>query len=145
MCGFEDLLYKDGKLYRYGKEAGWLGNNGYRSLSVNDKKYLTHRVIWYLHYGTWPKTIDHINQDRLDNRIENLRECTQSVNVHNKDAPQPYNKTSGRRGVHRHSVNNKWIAQITCRGKLRHLGSFDSLDEAEQAYLAAKKECVSNV
>lgn len=125
MCGFKDLLYKDGKLYRNGKEAGWLGNNGYRSLSVDDKKYLTHRVIWYLHYGTWPKVLDHINQNPLDNRIENLRECTQSTNLRNQRRIKGY-----------HKFGRKYRAQASVNNKTKHIGTYDTAEEARAAYLS---------
>lgn len=125
MCGFKQLTYQEGRLYRNGKEAGWVGNNGYRSLSVNNKKYLTHRVIWYLHHGTWPSVLDHINQDRLDNRIENLRECTQSVNLRNQKRINGF-----------HKVGNKYRAQASINGSVKHIGMFDSAEEARTAYLS---------
>lgn len=136
---FEELKYSKGKLYRNGKEAGWLGKNGYRYLCYKGKKYLTHRVIWFIHNKEWPKNnIDHINRVPTDNRIENLRDVTQVVNCHNAIKPLKSNKTSKVRGVHKHSKQDCWIAQITIKGQVKHLGSFKDINQAEAAYLAAK-------
>lgn len=125
---FDELTYLNGKLYRGGKEAGWLEkSNGYRALVYHGKRYLTHRVIWYMHYGAWPiNDVDHINQDRLDNRIENLRDVSRSINLRNQKRIK---------GVHRHQ--GKWRAMMSINNKSKHIGMFDTEDEARAAYVAA--------
>ena len=67
---------------KYGKEVGYLDKStGYRYVEINGISYYSHRLIWFMHYGTWPKgQIDHINGIKDDNRIENLREATASEN-----------------------------------------------------------------
>lgn len=107
---------------------------GYRRISLNiDGKHISlyvHRLRWFEEYGTLPEMLDHINQDKLDNRIENLREATHSQNSRNK-------KGRGRskyRGVSWHSENDKWRARIKVNGKTIHLGLFDTEIEAAQAY-----------
>lgn len=142
MCGLRSTFkYKNGRLFRGNSEAGWLQQNGYRMVSYKNKKYLTHRVIWYLLKGKWPDgDIDHINGNRQDNRIENLRDVNNVVNLHNVSKPNIDNQTSGFRGVHRHSQNGNWISQITFKKRVYHIGVFDCPKKAHEAYLRKKKE-----
>lgn len=127
---FEELTYEKGKLYRNGKEAGWFNkSNGYRMLSYKGQKYLTHRVVWYMHHGVWPtKDIDHINQDRVDNDIGNLRDVSESVNLRNQKKIK---------GVHRHQ--GRWRAMMSINNKSKHIGMFSTEEEARAAYLEAIK------
>lgn len=70
------------------KVAGGLSSSGYLQIRFKNKRYLTHRVAWYLHYGVWPTgQIDHINGIKTDNKIINLRDVTQSQNLLNKKMP----------------------------------------------------------
>lgn len=72
-----------------GKECGHITTNGYRVVHCEGKLRMAHHVVWYLHYGVWPGVgydIDHINMDKLDNRIENLRQVTRTVNALNNKA-----------------------------------------------------------
>ena len=69
----------------HGKEAGTITGNGYRQISLDYKPYSAHRIAWLLYYKEWPvNQIDHINRDRLDNRISNLRDVTAQENVMNQ-------------------------------------------------------------
>lgn len=72
--------YADGRLYRRNPVKGFLPapigslcKSGYLETSVLGKRFLVHRLVWFYHFGTWPELLDHINGDRVDNRIENLR------------------------------------------------------------------------
>ena len=77
------FTYKDGELYRDGKLAGTITKTGYRQVSVDNKLYLAHRVIFAMHWGFLPQFIDHIDGNRLNNKIENLRQCTDQQNKYN--------------------------------------------------------------
>ena len=71
---------------KVGTQAKSLDTKGYVTVCVKGKQYKGHRVAWYLYYGSWPTgVIDHINRDKSDNRIENLRDVTPSVNNLNRD------------------------------------------------------------
>lgn len=81
------------------------------------------------------KYVDHINGDKLDNRRENLRVCSNAENVHNQGIRK--NNTSGLKGVVWHKVARKWFAQITINRKNKYLGLFATPDDAHEAYCAA--------
>lgn len=81
------------------------------------------------------KCVDHRNGNKLDNRRENLRACTHAQNSYNY-GKKPSNK-SGFKGVHWHSQRKKWTAQISVDKKIRHLGLFNTPEEAAMAYNAA--------
>lgn len=108
-----------------GKEVGGIGKDGYSKLKLNGSMYRTHRVIWALVHGVQPTgEIDHINGNRLDNRLANLRVVdgqTNHMNVkHNR------RNTSGVQGVHWGQRESKWIASIHEKGKkLRLLATRD--------------------
>ena len=98
-----------------------------------------HRLAWFLTHGYFPKTIDHINGDGLDNRLCNLREVTQQQNIHNHRKPPKHN-TSGFLGVSYYKAGNKFSAHINLNSKKIHLGYFDKPEMAHQAYLTAKRK-----
>lgn len=123
-----------------GKEAfTGFDSYGYRAGRIYDREYKAHRLLWLLYSGRWPDDqIDHINGDKADNRIANLRAVPQSEN--NKNKPVPTNNTSGVIGVHRYRKNGYWQAEITVNGKARYLGRFRSIEEAAAARKAAEIE-----
>lgn len=98
-----------------------------------------HRVVWALMTGEWPThEIDHVNGIRLDNRWGNLRAATHAENQRNKSAS--CRNKSGVKGVHRHTQNGTWVAQIKVRGqRTKYLGSFQTIELAAEAY---RKACV---
>lgn len=114
-----------------GKVAGNKHNQGYIELSINNKKYLAHRVAFVFTYGYWPNEVDHINGVRDDNRIINLREVTSSENK--KNMKRAKNNTSGRTGVHYDKINKKWRASAWCNNKEYFAGRFKTKDEAINA------------
>ena len=130
--------YQDGKLIRkissgsrwpVGSQAGHISKHiGYRVISMGQIKEYEHRVVFLWHHGYMPKEIDHINLDRADNRIENLRDVISSVNKWNSKA----------RGTSYYQRHGYWTAQIAKFGKKTHLGCFKTEEDAHQAYLAAK-------
>ena len=90
--------------------------NGYRFGRIYDKGYLAHRVIWAIVHGEWPeKDVDHINRDRSDNRLSNLRAATRSQNNINRSlSPSCGVRQRGRR----------WAARIVVDGQEKRLGQF---------------------
>lgn len=111
-----------------GVEAG-TNLKGYVHISVDGNKYLAHRLAWFYEFGELPASeIDHINRDKSDNRIENLREADRSLNVRNT----PARSKSGYKGIYWYKKYNKWRVAI----KDKHVGYFSCFKEA---LLARKK------
>lgn len=127
----------DGRLA--GKCAGTVTLNGYRQIHLSGQYYLAHRLAWFYVHGQWPKNyIDHINNDKLDNRIANLRDTTQKVNMRNLKRPRRDN-ASGFTGVSFHKQSGKFMARITdLDGSYRYLGLYPSAELASSAYQEAR-------
>lgn len=106
-------------------------HNGYQQGVILRKILYAHRVMWAGVFGSWPDTIDHINGDRADNRITNLRSVSQQENLRNQSLRA--DNSSGVVGVNWHSQNGRWRAAITVAGKSLHLGCFDSIEAAASA------------
>jgi hypothetical protein len=112
--------------------------DGYRKGRIRRVLFRAHRVAWALHHGSWPAGhIDHINGDRADNRIANLRDVTRHENQRNMRRPS--DNTSGRIGVWWHKRNQKWVAEIRTAGRKKHLGSFARFEEACRARAEAEQ------
>lgn len=108
------------------------GGHGYLEGRILTVKYKAHRVAWLYVHGHWPSPCtDHINHDKQDNRISNLREVDDAENAKNKRTV-PAN-TSGQMGVVWHKQRQKWQARIKIGRKLRSLGLFDDKEEAIRA------------
>lgn len=106
---------------------------GYRGLCILGKQYYAHRIAWLYAYGQFPVgEIDHINHDKMDNRLKNLRSCTQSENSRNQKKYK--SNKSGYKGVSWSKKSSKWLAQITHNKKVTCLGRYDDKLEAAQAY-----------
>jgi len=120
-----------------GKRACRAKNNGYVVVAVpKGKRELAHRVAWFLFYGfTPPDCIDHINQNKHDNRICNLRLATCAENLRNRSRQK--NNVSGYKGVSFHAASNKYRAQIKVDGRKIHLGLYGSAIKAHDAYVGA--------
>lgn len=112
--------------------------DGYLKGRLLGERYRAHRVIWLLHTGSWPSDqIDHINGNKSDNRIENLRDVSGQENLRNQRRRST--NTSGYAGVSWHKRDNRWSAQIWHDGRKRHLGLFKSRDEAVATRKQAEK------
>jgi len=123
---------KPSKQVKIGDEAGCIHPTGYKQVKFRGKSYRVHRVVWFLVKDEQPpEVLDHINNDKLDNRIENLREASISQNGFNAKIPK--NNTSGVKGVSWHKQSNKWLARLHSYNKPIHLGSFTDLEDASNA------------
>lgn len=142
----ETFEYKDGALYwkkpthpnkdyLIGTLAGSIHKTGYRHITWMNNINKAHRLIFMLHYGYMPKEIDHINGDRADNRLENLREVTRSQNQYNKT---PQANTSGVRNVSWHKKSKAWIVRLTMQGKTVFQQYFKDLELAELVAIEAR-------
>lgn len=122
-----------------GTIAGAVHSGGYIRIYIDGREYYAHRLAWLYVHGEWPKhQIDHINGDRNDNRISNLREATSTQN-HANTRIRSDNKT-GMKGVSIHSGSGRWRARIMLGRKEKHLGFFETKEEAAEAYKAAAQE-----
>ena len=122
--------------------VGNVGKRGYKYFSVNGKKYYNHRIIWFLHHKQMPDYIDHIDGNKLNNKIENLRICNLTENLCNSSIRK--DNTSGYKGVSWFKPYKKWKARINIYGKEYHLGYFskknEAIEVAKQARLNIHKE-----
>jgi len=115
-----------------GDIAGTKTKAGYLLISVDGKQYLAHRLAWLYEYGEFPDdSIDHINHDKADNRIENLREADKTENARNVLLTSA--NTSGCTGVCWLKDRCRWFAQIKIDGKNKFLGSFVNFSDAVDA------------
>jgi len=130
--------YKDGQLFykkspvwkiAVGSKAGSLNKDGYIKVSIDQKKIFAHRVIFLMHHGYLPEEVDHINGNRSDNRIENLRASTKVENHYNEKIRS--NNKSGVKGVSWHKASQKWQVIVTaCKRKIS-MGLFNDFELAE--------------
>jgi len=121
-----------------GAQAGSLKPSGYIQVRVFGKMVLAHRLVWLYHYGYMPsEQIDHINGIRHDNRISNLRLATNKQNCQNTKQARVNNK-SGFLGVS--PSGDKFISTIQKNGKQLYLGTFETKEEAHEAYLNEKRK-----
>lgn len=124
------------KLRKSGYLAGHLMKSGYIQIGLDGKRYYAHRLAWIYCNGEWPiNFIDHINMDRSDNRIENLREASVSENMRNRR--KTISNTSGYKGVTWSRKQGKWQAQIGMDYKNIKIGFFEDPKEAHEAYCNA--------
>jgi hypothetical protein len=118
-----------------GDPVGGLDEMGYLRAGIKGVKYRLHRLAWLYVYGKWPDNdIDHINGNRTDNRLANLRDVPRQLNVQNG---QKKVGAAGLRGVT--PKGRRFLAQIQCNGRTVPLGRFDTAEEAHAAYVAAKR------
>lgn len=130
--------YRDGSLYWkikpsrrvfIGDKVGSLDIYGYLRTKIEGKGYKIHRLIFLMHYGYLPKFIDHIDNNKANNRIENLREVTRSEDQHNRKLGK--DNTSGHKNVAWHKNSQKWRVCIRVYPKTVHIGCFDDLELAD--------------
>jgi hypothetical protein len=129
--------YSDGNLIfkknrwksKAGKIAGSRDSKGYLRVRINWNTYSIHRLIWLYHHGSFPKNlIDHIDGDRTNNKIENLREATHFEN--NINCSKNLNNTSGYKNVTWRKDKKKWQVKCNYKGKTHLGGYFVDLSDA---------------
>jgi hypothetical protein len=114
---------------RYPCKAGCVNTSGYVVIRINDTLYYGHRLAWLYMHGEWPPhSVDHVNGDRADNRLANLRLATQSENGAN--GARRKNNTSGYPGVVWLRNEGKWGAQVMYKRSLLRLGLFETKEDA---------------
>jgi hypothetical protein len=138
--------YKDGSLFwkvrrkgvSFGNVAGSHDSEGYSRIKVDGKHYFAHRLVFLYHFGYMPEhEVDHIDRNRSNNKIENLREASKSCNMRN--STQQNSTTSGVKGLSWHKATQKWVAQIMVNGTVKHLGLYSDFAEAAAHRLAAEQ------
>lgn len=135
---FRRILYDTIAFYK-DKPIGAVGKEGYVKVNLFGKVYLGHRLAWYYVHKRWPKnTIDHIDGNKSNNAISNLREATYSENLQNQKKSHA-GSASGLLGAHA-AYDGKWVARISLRRKSHYLGRFDTPEQAHEAYLFAKRK-----
>jgi hypothetical protein len=124
-----------------GSVAGHAHKGGYWRLLINGEKYPAHRVGWAIFYGEWPThQLDHIDGNKANNAISNLRLATPSMNqLYNNNARK--NNSIGFLGVR--VMGRKFGAQVKVNSKINYLGLFDTPQDAHSAYLAAKSAAIN--
>ena len=128
----ELFIYDNGKLlrrvgvkgYSAGGAIGTLNEKGYLVALVDGKRYRVHHLVWMYHHGYFVEELDHVNRQRDDNRIENLRPCNHSQNLGNSRA-----RVHKYKGVTFCKNTGKWRAQLN-----GHIGRFETIEEAALAY-----------
>jgi len=137
--------YRNGQLFwkshyhkrLIGRRAGKQETDGYWRVKINNTLYQEHRLVWRYFNSSVPDILDHINGDRADNRIENLRPASAQQNGGN--ARLSKTNTSGARGVQKHYKKWKAVLQLTNRGYV-HLGVFNTIEEAKECYDKTARE-----
>lgn len=139
--------YSDGDLIRRisvgnnapaGVKVGSTRESGYLSVVVDCKRYLVHRLVYMYHHSYMPEgEIDHIDRDRSNNRIENLREVSRTCNLRNTG--NPITNTSGVKGVSYNKVSGKWRARMSINNVDKFIGYHKDFEEAVLHRLAAEQ------
>lgn len=124
---------------KVGSIAGVVTPYGYRYIQLSGRKYAAHRLVWLIEHGRFPDLeLDHIDGNKLNNQIGNLREVNRKQNCENKGVQK--NNQLGIRGVSYKPRLRKYVAQIQHNGVNKHLGVFETPHEAQAAYALAAQE-----
>ena len=123
---------------KQGKISGSLTKEGYLVTSIDQKTYKCHRLAWLYINGEWPiGQIDHINGNRSDNQIKNLRDVAKQQNAENQRKAQRSNKSTNVLGTWKNG--NGFAARISHNNIKVYLGTFATIEEARAAYIASKR------
>jgi len=145
----ENYLYSptDGTLTRANSRGRWsagaevgtcVGKRGYKTILIKGKRLYVHRVLFYMHHGEWPEFVDHIDGDKTNNSLSNLRSVDRSTNAKNIYKPH-VDTESGHLGVLKRKDTGKWSVRF--QGK--SIGCYNELREAVKAYELASNESLT--
>lgn len=126
-----DLIWKitKSKRSKIGDKVGHLGSGGYKTVRIDYKSFKVHRIIFLYHHGYLPLEVDHIDGDKLNNKIQNLRPTTKTQNQWNSKTP--ITNKSGVKGVSWSKSNKKWHVSVGQNGKTFGRKHFEDLNEAK--------------
>lgn len=135
-----NLFYKYdvGKRMKVGDKAGHCRPNNYAYIVIDKNIYLIHRIIYLWHHKYLPDTLDHINNNRQDNRIENLRPATVSQNSQNRSIS--VRNTTGVKGVYFHKRKGQYVARIRSQQKNLFYRYCETIEEAEKCLQVAREK-----
>jgi len=143
----EIFEYRDGNLYwkkDYGRKcksgtlAGTINLRGYIQIGYKRKNYMAHKLIFLMHHGYLPEIVDHIDNNRANNKIENLREATLVQNRWN--SLKRSDNTSGIKGITWHKQVKKWYVRCHVDNKIYNLGCYQDMNEAKEVLEKFRKE-----
>lgn len=122
-----------------GDAAGTINrSHGYIIVCIDNRRYRGHRLAWFVVHGSWPAfDLDHVDTDRTNNCIKNLRPTDDTMNTGNSSRYK--NNTSGYKGVSWHKSKKAWFANIRVNGRLVCLGKFSDPQAAHNAYMTAAR------
>lgn len=129
--------YQDGKLLRKNGKSAVIsaGKKRYERITIDGKAYALHRMIYLWNHGYLPEVIDHIDGDRENNRIENLREATQQQNClnrkHHSNSKSPYKNVYLQSPTKNPEWKRNWVVRVNVSGKSKYMGSFEDLELAD--------------
>ena len=135
----ELFVYDNGNLVRHkGRKGGSVNKRGYKKICVDYKIYGEHQLVFMYHHGYIPEQIDHIDGNKLNNKIENLRAANNSQNMMNREMLK--NNTSGAKGVFWDKEAEKWRVAIRFNGVLRSFGRYIDFELADLVAKAAREK-----
>ena len=114
-----------------GKPAGYIAPHGYNLIQLPGRMECAHRIAWTMVHGEWPEFIDHVDGDRANNKLSNLRNVTRGENARNK--ARPSNNKSGVIGVSWYKGECRWVAEIKHNRKKISLGRYATFEDAVAA------------
>jgi hypothetical protein len=121
-----------------GSIAGYVNPNGYKYITLDKKRYKAHRLVFVYHYGYMPKELDHIDRNKINNKIENLREVSHSDNCKNIGVKK--NNISGVKNVSFHKSRNKYNVRLKINAKTTSFGYYEDLELAELVAIEARNK-----
>lgn len=130
-------IHRGTRKEKLGQNASIVRSHGYLNICIDSQYYYTHRLAWFYVYGEWPKVIDHINGNKTDNRIKNLRSVDQRSNVQNVVKARKHNAS---KVLGAHKTKYGFSASVVHNGQNIYVGHYKTAEEAHNAYLEAKRK-----